>query len=337
MTTCGSERGAKGQPLAVYRSSGGADDRLKRAEGEYWRNAVHCCKARWRRLRVSRTSSQDAGVDAGSEVVVATASLEVGYNDPRAGAVIQHRAPHDHATFLQRRGRAGRSLDMRPWMVTVLSEYGRDRNAFQMYEQLMEPTLERLRLPIGNRYVQRIQATHAFLDWLALQLPHRGWSWPLVDGPKPPQSRDGAKEVLALLDRLLSGEQASIGALRAHVKGAIQLSDDDADAVMWMPPRSLMLEVSSRPCVAGSRPTGWLPRTCWIWHSPGTRCRTICHRLCSATSASQRSRSTYRMSRKSMPGRCSRLDRCFANSRQAGSLVGLPFGTRARGTRSEAN
>ena len=37
------------------------------------------------RARVSRTSSQDAGVDRDAEITIATASLEVGFNDPEVG------------------------------------------------------------------------------------------------------------------------------------------------------------------------------------------------------------------------------------------------------------
>lgn len=62
---------------------------------------------------ISRTSSQDAGVDASADVVVATSSLEVGYNDPLVGAVLQHKAPNDVASYLQRKGRAGRPRGMR--------------------------------------------------------------------------------------------------------------------------------------------------------------------------------------------------------------------------------
>ena len=48
-------------------------------------------------LRIGRTSSQDAGVDRDADLIVATASLEVGFNDPRVGLILQHKAPHDEA------------------------------------------------------------------------------------------------------------------------------------------------------------------------------------------------------------------------------------------------
>ena len=59
-------------------------------------------------LDVGRTSSQDTGVSERTDIIVATATLEVGYDDDRVGAVLQHKAPHDAGQFLQRRGRAGR-------------------------------------------------------------------------------------------------------------------------------------------------------------------------------------------------------------------------------------
>ena len=77
------------------------------------------------------------------DVVVATASLEVGFNDPAVGSVIQHKAPRDVAQFLQRKGRAGRLRSMRPWTVVVLSDYGRDRLAYQAYDQLFDPETPR--------------------------------------------------------------------------------------------------------------------------------------------------------------------------------------------------
>ena len=60
------------------------------------------------------------------------------------------------AAFLQRKGRAGRARAMRPIMLTVLSDYGRDRAFYQAYEHLFDPTLEPQYLPIHNPYVLKI-------------------------------------------------------------------------------------------------------------------------------------------------------------------------------------
>jgi len=78
-------------------------------------------------LEIDITSSQHKGVNENAKLVIATSTLEVGYNDPKVGAVIQHKAPRNLASFLQRKGRAGRVRGMRPWMVVVSSAYGRDR------------------------------------------------------------------------------------------------------------------------------------------------------------------------------------------------------------------
>jgi hypothetical protein len=116
------------------------------------------------RLAVSRTTALDAGVSGHSEVVVATSALEVGFDDPAVGVVVQHKAPRDIASFLQRKGRAGRTRHMRPWTIVVLTDYGRDRLAYQAYDQLFDPDLPARQLPLANRYVQRMQAVYALLD-----------------------------------------------------------------------------------------------------------------------------------------------------------------------------
>ncbi len=91
--------------------------------------------------QVGRTSSQDSGVARDADIVVATASLEVGFDDDRVGAVLQHKAPHDVAQFLQRKGRAGRNAATRPWTVVVLSDWGRDRDAWDAYDALFSPVV----------------------------------------------------------------------------------------------------------------------------------------------------------------------------------------------------
>lgn len=105
-------------------------------------------------------------MDQDADLVVATASLEVGVDDDRVGLVLQHKAPRDAASFLQRRGRAGRRRLTRPWTVVTLSDFGRDRLTYQAYDQLFAPELPARRLPVGNRFVLKIQATQAMLDWI---------------------------------------------------------------------------------------------------------------------------------------------------------------------------
>lgn len=122
------------------------------------------------RHRVERTTALDSGVSHDAEIVVATAALEVGYDDPAVGVVLQHKAPRDMAQFLQRKGRAGRTRHMRPWTIMVLSDYGRDRLAYQAYEQFFDPELPPRELPLSNRYIRRMQATYAVIDYLGVAM-----------------------------------------------------------------------------------------------------------------------------------------------------------------------
>lgn len=190
-------------------------------------------------LRIARTSSQDGGVDGSADIVVATSSLEVGFNDPRVGVVVQHKAPRDIASFLQRRGRAGRRLDMRPLTLVVLSDFGRDRSAYQSYEQLLEPELRSRHIPVGNRFVIKIQAVHALLDWIARvgSVDARSFaSSPWSTTPPNPS------HVVHLLTDLLSSPVRQ-DELRTHLQRALAISADEADAAMWEEPRSLLLAV----------------------------------------------------------------------------------------------
>jgi ATP-dependent Lhr-like helicase len=193
-----------------------------------------------RALRVARTSSQDAGTDSGADVITATSSLEVGFNDPRVGAVIQHKAPRDLASFLQRRGRAGRRLEMRPITIVVLSDYGRDRLAYQTYEKLLDPEIDARSLPINNRYVVKMQSTHALLDWLArktgadvraiLSPPRGNWS-----DPKASQVVSVLREVLSNTDRQQE--------LAEYLRRSLALTQDEVQAALWEEPRSLLMSV----------------------------------------------------------------------------------------------
>ena len=218
---------------------------LRQFDGQRWRLCEWLGRPLDARLIVSRTTSQDRGVNRDADVIVASAALEVGFNDPRVGAVVQHKAPRDWASFLQRKGRAGRIRSMRPWTVTVLSDYGRDRLTYQSYEQLFDPSLPPQALPIRNPYLLRMQAAMALLDWLTHNLPTgvSGNAWTHLSGP------DGAvrnpafiKHTIQLLAEVLRVETPEFTALRGHLIAALQLDQVTVDEVLWSPPRSLLLE-----------------------------------------------------------------------------------------------
>ncbi|GAA2258161.1 hypothetical protein GCM10010402_11950 [Actinomadura luteofluorescens] len=197
-------------------------------------------------LKVSRTTSQDAGVDIRSQLVVATGSLEVGFDDPDVGAVVQHKAPRGVAPFLQRKGRAGRTRAMRPYTIVVLSDYGRDRATYEAWDTLFDPVLPELVLPIRNRAVLRMQATLAMLDWLAekLQSAHpyaKLWRdlKGLVDS-RYPDNRKIQRAAAAVLHNLLRDpdEQRS---LRLWVERSLQIPESLAAEILWHSPRPVML------------------------------------------------------------------------------------------------
>jgi ATP-dependent Lhr-like helicase len=228
-----------GAVLADLRSPEAPQAGQRYSDGQSWDLPYHLQRMN-RPLRIARTSSQDAGVDTSADVITATSSLEVGFNDPRGGAVIQHKAPRDLASFLQRRGRAGRRLDMRPMTVVVLSDYGRDRVAYQTYERLLDPEIDIRSLPVGNRFVVKIQATHSLLDWIA-----RKTGADVRAALSPPwngTSHFKAPQVIAVLRSLLFDSQARLE-LTDHLRRSLALSQDEVSAALWEEPRSLMLSV----------------------------------------------------------------------------------------------
>ncbi len=207
--------------------------------------------------RIGRTSSQDSGVAADADIVVATASLEVGFDDDRVGAVLQHKAPHDVAQFLQRKGRAGRNSATRPWTVVVLSDWGRDRDAWDTYDALFSPVLPPRSLPLENLYVLRIQAVYSLLDWLAQQLRYRGNStWTDSSGPAELLARDARwrtatedrqRKLAELLGAVLRDGPERASLLR-HLRRSLSLGNGAAadvtlDKVLWESPRPLLAAV----------------------------------------------------------------------------------------------
>ncbi|MFD6677671.1 protein DpdJ [Rhodococcus zopfii] len=225
------------------------------------------------RLRVGRTSSQDTGVDSASQVTVATASLEVGFDDPEVGAVIQHKAPRDMAQFLQRKGRAGRPRGMRPLTLIVLSDYGRDRSAYEGWDSLFEPVLPRRTLPIHNRAVLRMHATQSLLEWIAVKLQPSFPTENLWQSLKSAPSGKYAKRnqtfqqaVVAHLENLLVDPTAQTEMAR-WLQQSLDLPAAEVDEILWHPPRPVLLGAVPalirrlRSMFAVANETGMTPNT----------------------------------------------------------------------------
>lgn len=262
--------------LANLRSTGLSEQGLRQRFGQSWKlcedigHSLHNNT----RLRIGRTSSQDAGVWSGADVIVATASLEVGFNDPNVNVVLQHKAPRDPAQFLQRKGRAGRRTEMRPWTVVVLSDYGRDRLTWESYDLLFDPELPPRDLPVANRYVLGMQAVFAFMDWMAEQLrrnsvlPHgRLWQDFAIPPGEVSSKKTGhwyqqAVEALrqrqqveaTIVEDLLTRDDRH-GELVQYLRLALDQDESVVTSLMWESPRSLMTTVL--PTLLRRLKTGW--------------------------------------------------------------------------------
>lgn len=232
--------------LAALRANHDIEEVRKRKQisfGQDWRIATqigHTLEPH-DRAKVSRTSSQDGGVDSQAEVVVATASLEVGFNDPEVGAIIQHKAPRGVASFLQRKGRAGRSRDMRPWLIVVLSEFGRDRYMFQRYEELINPEVKRRSLPLENRHIQKMQAAMTLLDWLSRDLKVSIWNvfkYPQYKG----EPRQVLNQLIQNIEKIVNNP-SEFQRFQAYLQRALKVDEQVLQALLWESPRSLMLSV----------------------------------------------------------------------------------------------
>jgi hypothetical protein len=253
--------------LANLRSSALPEQTLRERFGQSWRLCEEIGHSLQRNtsLRIGRTSSQDTGVATDADIIVATAALEVGFNDPEVNVVVQHKSPRDPAQFVQRKGRAGRRAEMRPWTVVVLSDYGRDRLTWQCYDLLFDPELPPRDLPVGNRYVLRMQAVFAFMDWIADKLrlnPNipdgRVWQ----DFAIPPREASSDRESVQrrqqaaatiVEDLLISDDRQE--ELSHYLQRALAQDEGVVSAVMWEPPRALM--TAALPTLLRRLKSGW--------------------------------------------------------------------------------
>jgi hypothetical protein len=172
--------GADGEPLRNCCGEPIGCDRF--ADGECWwfaaQDGRQCGAVGLRRpgepLRVAdRPIFSGTGGDAerlvkGADIVFATSSLEVGYDDPDITLVYQHYAPLNLASFVQRKGRGGRGADDRPTTAVTLSIYSpRDSWYFRRPREMISPSSYDTPLNPDNFFVRRGQALAALLDGMA--------------------------------------------------------------------------------------------------------------------------------------------------------------------------
>lgn len=221
-----------------------ADEQARRSNGQIWRVSEEIGHRLSDPLKIALVSSQHRFAGSPADLVVATSSLEVGYNDPEVGAIIHHKAPKSQASFLQRKGRAGRTRAMRPWTIVVVSSFGRDRWAFQHSEELFQSDLRPITLPTDNVYIQKIQGAFALMDWLATTLRQRGHMvnvWNLLAGSGGATDQPARNAARDMLSAVLTGELR--GDLEAYLTRSLGVDRDHLEHIFWGDPRSLMFEV----------------------------------------------------------------------------------------------
>ena len=190
--------------------------------------------------KIGLTSSQQTGVNKNADVIVSTSSLEVGFDDVNVGAVLQYKTPPSSASFLQRKGRAGRTQKMRPIMAIVLSPFGIDRATWTNAEnRLFVPRLPARRLPLTNRYTQKMQGTYALLDWLH---SHAGVtkSWSLLSGKHFQRARSARS--IEMLSKLLNDSNTR-NEFAHYLSEALLISPTETEQVLWSMPRGILSTV----------------------------------------------------------------------------------------------
>jgi len=257
--------------LAYLRKEDGSD-LIRYQHGQDWRLCGQIGHELDQRLKVGRTSSQDVGVDLSADLIVATSSLEVGFNDPDVGTVLQHKAPRDPAQFLQRKGRAGRTRTMRPWTMVSLSDYGRDRLAYQGYDVLFDPELPPRQLAINNRYVQRMQAVYALIDYLGMRLQSlkdRGSVWTELSAPlkfsETLTTNTRRQTLISELTNLLQSSPA-LDDLSAFLSDKLKVDELTLLSLLWEFPRPLLTAVI--PTALRRVASNWLGSEPFTYNSP---------------------------------------------------------------------
>jgi len=192
---------------------------------------------------IGRTSSQQRGVQKDADIIVATASLEVGFDDPSVGAILQYKVPRESSSFLQRKGRAGRTQKMRPITAIVLSPFGADRAAWTNAEnQLFAPLLPARRLPLSNRYTQKMQAGFVLLDWLHSEIGVSD-SGKLLSGGRWTEHlmNDRSKAIQGLNSLLFDADKQR--KFETHLSDCLCLFESQVREILWSQPRGLLSTV----------------------------------------------------------------------------------------------
>lgn len=262
-------RNAEQMRLASLRKQdnyGGNTRRLADYEGQVWSFSERLGYDLDRQLRLSKCTSQTPGADTSSDMIIATSSLEVGYDDPNVAGIIQHKTPLNVASYLQRKGRAGRIRGSRPISTIVLSDGGRDRFTFANSEQIFSPSLPKLPAPIKNPYVLQSQGALLFVDWLGRKLK-KGSPFRYLTNKNLTSDeldcRDTARQIIGGVLDLSEEYDELTRELKWMIFNTRQFSDLESvevttavEAILWHPPRPLI--TTALPSLLKKLETGWV-------------------------------------------------------------------------------
>src|SRR5690606_14514838 len=112
--------------------------------------------------------------------------------------------------------------------------YGRDRLAYQTYEQFFEPELPPRELPLANRYIRRMQATYALIDYLGVGMQvgkPTGSIWRDLAKPNDPDLPKAEVDALKPLLLPFPLQHQALTALRNKV---LSRTPNDWDGVNWL-------------------------------------------------------------------------------------------------------
>ncbi|MBB4509546.1 AAA domain-containing protein [Rhizobium leguminosarum] len=188
-----------------------------------------------------------------ADILFATSSLEVGYDDPDITMVYQHYAPSSLASFIQRKGRGGRGSDDRPVTGVTLSIYSsRDSWWFRQPRTMLEPKALHTPLNPSNYFVRRGQIAATMLDAFATYERASGRSISYLQPAKDALRQAGTLVEAAFgwdpwpqFDTKSAGEfwQKVIGNMREV--GRIRFAKEFREQCDWIP--SVLFETGDGP------------------------------------------------------------------------------------------
>ena len=183
-----------------------------------------------------------------SDLVFATSSLEVGYDDPEITLVYQHYSPGNLASFIQRKGRGGRGADDRPVTGVTLSPYSsRDSWYFRRPGRMLDSSRFEVPVNLDNYFVLRGQALAVVLDCVA-RFRARNLRSGVDGGPGGP----------VLPPAVLADADCAVRAVCGDgVYEALQVSNL---AEFW----EVALETAEAPLALDSEPGHWRSRLPWV-------------------------------------------------------------------------